>query len=64
MIVTIDDRLREEAKRYRFVFACPDCVAYDADQDRCTLGYPTEPHRNPELEGRVEVTFCKTFELW
>ena len=64
MIVTIDRQLREETERYRLLFACPDCVSYDEEGARCTLGYPTEPHRDQKLDGRVHLTFCKTFELW
>jgi hypothetical protein len=29
MIHRLDDRLREEARRYRLVFACPDCASFD-----------------------------------
>ncbi|WP_437830143.1 hypothetical protein [Sorangium sp. So ce1153] len=29
MIHHLDDRLREEARRYRLVFACPDCASFD-----------------------------------
>ncbi|WP_437304994.1 hypothetical protein [Sorangium sp. So ce388] len=29
MIHQLDDRLREEARRYRLVFACPDCASFD-----------------------------------
>ncbi len=63
MIHLVDDRLREEARRFRLVFACPDCAAYDAEGDRCSLGFPHDAHRDPILEGRREVIFCKAFEL-
>jgi hypothetical protein len=63
MIHTVDDRLRDEARRFRLVFACPDCAAFDADRDRCSLGFPHEAHRDPSLDGRREVIFCKAFEL-
>ena len=74
MIHRVDERLRDEARRFRLVFACPDCASFDpgsADHDggrspgegeRCSLGYPHEPHRDPSLEGRAEVVFCKAFE--
>ena len=64
MIHRIDQRLREEARLFRLVFACPDCASFDETSERCSLGYPSEPHRDPSLEGRAEVTFCKTFELF
>jgi hypothetical protein len=66
MIHRVDQKLREEARRFRLIFACPDCASFDpgsADSpERCSLGYPHEPHRDPGLEGRAEVTFCKAFE--
>jgi hypothetical protein len=63
MIHPIDDRLRDEARRFHLVFACPDCASYDPEGDRCSLGFPHEPHRDPTLGARDEVVFCKTFEL-
>lgn len=63
MIHPIDERLRDEARRFHLVFACPDCASYDPDGDRCSLGFPHEPHRDPDLGARDEVVFCKTFEL-
>ena len=63
MIHRVDDRLREEARRFRLVFACGDCAQYDPDGDRCSLGFPHGMHREADLEGRDEVVFCKAFEL-
>ncbi|WP_437588100.1 hypothetical protein [Sorangium sp. So ce1000] len=77
MIHRLDDRLREEARRYRLVFACPDCASFDpvildADEGgaeppgrgpRCSLGYPVAPHLSPSLDDRDEIIFCKAFEL-
>jgi len=65
MIHRVDDRLREEARRFRLVFACPDCAAFDPapPASRCSLGFPVEPHADPSLDGRDEVIFCKAFEL-
>jgi hypothetical protein len=71
MIHRIDDRLRDEARRFRLVFACPDCASFDPGDGsaggggQCSLGFPNEAHRDPDLEdhGRAEVTFCKAFEL-
>jgi hypothetical protein len=64
MIHRVDDRLRNEARRFRLVFACPDCAQFDPDGGRCSLGYPNEPHRDPNLDARDQVIFCKAFELW
>lgn len=63
MIHRVDDRLRDEARRFRLAFACGDCASFDPDGDRCSLGYPNEAHRDAGLDGRAEVVFCKTFEL-
>ncbi len=63
MIHRVDDRLREEARRFRLVFACPDCSAFDPDERACAFGYPTAPHLEASLVDRDEVVFCKTFEL-
>jgi hypothetical protein len=63
MVHAIDPKLRDEARRFRLVFACPDCASFDPERERCSLGYPHAPHQNPSLEGRREVTFCKAFEL-
>lgn len=65
MIHRVDDRLRAEARRFRLVFACPDCAHLDPDEVACSLGFPCEPHLDPGLdEGRESVIFCKAFELW
>ncbi|XXX75048.1 hypothetical protein WMF30_46080 [Sorangium sp. So ce134] len=77
MIHPLDERLREEARRYRLVFACPDCASFDpaeSERDgggaapagcapRCSLGYPVAPHLSPSLDDRDEIIFCKAFEL-
>ncbi|AGP40590.1 hypothetical protein BE04_30445 [Sorangium cellulosum] len=78
MIHPLDERLREEARRYRLVFACPDCASFDpaeTERDeaggapaggapRCSLGYPVAPHLSPSLgDDRDEIIFCKAFEL-
>jgi len=63
MIHRVDDRLRDEARRFRLVFACDDCAQYDAENDRCSLEYPHTMHRVADLEHVSEVIFCKTFEL-
>lgn len=63
MIHRVDETLRDQARRFRLVFACPDCASFDPEGDRCSLGFPHEIHRHPGLDGRAEVVFCKTFEL-
>jgi hypothetical protein len=63
MVHAIDAKLRDEARRFRLVFACPDCASFDPEGSCCSLGYPHAPHCDPSLEGRSELTFCKAFEL-
>jgi hypothetical protein len=64
MIHRVDERLRGEACRFRLVFACPDCAQFEPEEGRCSLGFPNESHRDPSLDGRDEVIFCKAFEIW
>jgi hypothetical protein len=45
------------------IFACPDCVSFDPEGGGCSLGFPNEMHRDPSLDERSEVIFCKAFEL-
>lgn len=63
MIHAVDERLRDEARRYRLAFACSDCAHVIPESQGCSLGFPSEPHRSADLEGRSEVIFCKAFEL-
>jgi hypothetical protein len=63
VIHLIDDRFRDEASRYQLLFACPACAAFDPDGEMCSLEFPNEPHRSESLD-RIEITFCKAFELW
>lgn len=62
MITRVDERLREEARRFRLVFSCRDCAHFDDARAECSLGFPNEAHRSPELAGE-RVVFCKAFEL-
>jgi len=57
----IDARLREQASRFAFRFACDDCTHFDGARERCSLAYPATPRRDA-LDG-AEVELCKTFEL-
>ncbi len=63
MIHEVGEKLVEEAQRFRLVFACEHCVAFDPDTGRCSLGYPNAEHRaDPPLALRRQLTFCKEFE--
>ena len=64
MKTRVDDRLRREAARFSFRFACDDCVHASRKGARplgCSLGYPLAPRR--EDLSRAEIELCKTFEL-
>jgi hypothetical protein len=63
MITRIDQRLRTEAQRYALRFGCEACLAFDPSLSVCAYGFPTEPHREAELERADELLFCKAFEL-
>ncbi len=53
MIHRVDERLRDEAQRFRLVFACPDCASFDPGRrPRCSLGFPDEPHSDAALDAR------------
>jgi hypothetical protein len=57
----VDVRLREQASRFAFRFACDDCAHFERSRETCSLAYPAAPRRHA-LDG-AEVELCKTFEL-
>jgi hypothetical protein len=57
----VDDRLRDEASRFAFRFACDDCAHFDERRSLCSLAYPARPRRNALEETYLEL--CKSFEL-
>ena len=61
MRTRVDDRLRDEARRFSLRFACDDCAHFDATRARCSLGYPAAPRSDALSEPEVEL--CKSFEL-
>ena len=63
MLTVVDDILRREARRYGLRFGCESCAHYDAPEERCANGFPSEAHRGIDLEGTSELLFCKEFEL-
>lgn len=61
----VDARLREEAARYVFRFACEDCAHFDDGRARCSLEYPAAPRRDV-LDATARdscLELCKAFEL-
>jgi hypothetical protein len=57
----VDPRLRDEAARFAFRFACDDCAHFDEARARCSLGYPAAPRRG--ALAAVDLELCKEFEL-
>jgi hypothetical protein len=57
----VDERLRAEAARFSFRFACDDCAHFDEHAARCSLSYPAAPRRSALTQDVVEL--CKGFEL-
>jgi hypothetical protein len=57
----VDERLRRQALRFDFRFACEDCGHFDDVLACCSLGYVAAPRRDA-LEG-VAIELCKTFEI-
>ncbi|HLU66787.1 MAG TPA: hypothetical protein VKZ63_10950 [Kofleriaceae bacterium] len=65
----LDERLIDEAARFRLRSACSHC-RYQLRDGSCVLGWPNRDQRRwpldaPDEDGRVpaEVHFCKEFEL-
>ena len=63
MLSTVDEQLREEARRYQLRFGCEACAHFDPEALRCANGYPNEAHRGVDLGSVRELSFCKEFEL-
>ena len=63
MKTLVDDRLRDEARRFRLVFTCESCAHYAVESGACAHGYPNAAHRSDELAGAESLEFCKEFEL-
>ncbi len=61
MRTAVDERLRDEAARFAFRFACEECAHFDAPAGACSLGYPASPRR--EEMRRTHLELCKEFEL-
>jgi hypothetical protein len=61
----IDARLRSEAARFVFRFACEECAHFDEGRQGCSLGYPAAPRRDALDTAGVEacMELCKEFEL-
>ncbi len=60
MKTVVDERLRDEAKRFSLKHRCDDCV-HGASDNTCANMWPTEEHRLPIADNPI-VVFCKEFE--
>ena len=62
---SVDARLRDEAARFVFRFACEHCANFDEGRERCSLGYPAAPRREALDATLAEscLELCKEFEL-
>jgi len=63
MRTRVGPQFREEATRYDLRFTCEWCVHYDGNGETCSNGYPTEAHRQRDLNAIDWLSFCKLFEL-
>ena len=59
MKTLVDERLLDEAERFRLRHSCEDCAHFDGA--RCGDAWPTEEHRLPVVNGSF-IVFCKQFE--
>ena len=59
----VDERFREEVRRFSLRFTCESCVHFEPEAESCSNGYPTEPHRRIRLASVSRLAFCKMFEL-
>ncbi|HTM44239.1 MAG TPA: hypothetical protein VL137_04750 [Polyangiaceae bacterium] len=63
MRTTVDALLRQQSEQFSLRFTCEHCVHAQQDK-RCSLGYPSEAHRDVDLEALQYLEFCKYFELY
>jgi len=61
-----DRRYLEERERYKLRATCGFCQHFAPSEERCSLTFPIEPHRD-ETHARARpdqaIWFCKFFEL-
>lgn len=65
MWIEMNQRFRDETEQYRFVFTCQDCDLWLEKEDKCSIHYPTEPHRQETVDATPDgerLYFCKMFE--
>lgn len=65
MWIRMSAEFRQEAERFRLAFTCEGCAHFCPDREACAIQYPTEPHRERQVEALADgerVFFCKMFE--
>lgn len=65
MFIVMNERFRDDVRRYRLAFTCEDCASWHAEKEACTILYPSAPHRRAHVEQLADgeqVFFCKMFE--
>lgn len=63
MRTRIDDGLLLQIEAFRLKYNCESCSHFDDQAERCSLGYPEQPHRQRRLQLGQELLFCKEFDL-
>jgi hypothetical protein len=63
VLTEVDERLRDEARRFELRFTCESCAHFDPPSGSCASGYPNEPHRGVRLTEARTLVFCKEYEL-
>ena len=61
MRTRVDARLRGEAERFAFRFACEDCAHFERTGASCSLSYHAAPRQ--DALWHVHLELCKAFEL-
>ena len=63
METVVDERFREEVRRFSLRFTCESCIHFEPETASCENGFPTGPHRRLRLDSVSRLAFCKMFEL-
>ena len=58
------ERFADQARSFRFIWRCPDCIHVAASTTTCSLEFRTQDLMGATsfVESRGNFTFCKYFE--
>ncbi len=62
----VDSRFLAERERFRLLCTCECCQHFDPQDEFCSLGFPTAPHREAVHQRAREgeaILFCKYFTI-